>query len=276
MERSSPADTREVWRRLFDAIGREYRARLLKARDRARAELTELDRRRLEALAADGRAVAGSLDEDGARSTVRLNDDRARYSNQAGELRREATLIAKRARRTVLPWRRRQLRADAAHRVAKAEEHARVANNAHEQLRELGHDGRHLYPWFERCENALAWGLAAEYELDIIYGAAYHVLGAPSIAALTARCLISGRGIDRDRLEKLVGEEGDPRQQLLFDVAARLSDGRRDSLLTDALGELDGEDLERVFEAIAAVRNRKLTIDGSRADLWIRASEGEP
>jgi hypothetical protein len=264
-----------VWRRLFDAIGREY-SRLLKARDRARAELTELDRRRLEALAADGRAVAGSLDEDGARLTVRLNDDRARHSNLAGALRREASLVAERARRTVLPWRRRQLRADAAHHVAKAEERARVANDAHEQLRELGHEGRHLYPWFERCENALAWGLAAEYELDVIYGAAYHVPGAPSIAPRTARCLISGRGIDRDRLEKLAGEEGDRRQQLPVGVATRISDGERDSLLSDALGELDGEDLERVFEAIAAVRNRKLAIDGSRADLWIRASGGEP
>jgi hypothetical protein len=45
--------------------------------------------------------------------------------------------------------------------------------------------------------------------------------------------------------------------------------------LSELLHELDGEDLDRVLQAIATVTRRQLTIEGSAADLWIRAAEPE-
>jgi hypothetical protein len=59
---------REPWQRLIDSIGPYYRAQLFAARDRARDELRDLDEEQLETVAAEGRAVAGSLDEEGARA----------------------------------------------------------------------------------------------------------------------------------------------------------------------------------------------------------------
>ena len=60
----------EPWQRLIDSIGPYYRAQLFAARDRARGELCDLDEEQLETVAAEGRRVAGSLDEEGARLTV--------------------------------------------------------------------------------------------------------------------------------------------------------------------------------------------------------------
>jgi hypothetical protein len=95
------------------------------------------------------------------------------------------------------------------HPLPEAEHHRRVAAEAHEQLRELGNAGRHLYPWFERHEDTLGRGLAAELLLEAAHSAVYHVLGAPSIASLTAACLTSDRAIDIGRLERLVNDTGD-------------------------------------------------------------------
>ena len=53
-----------------------YRRQLFAARDRARDELRDLDEEQLERVAAEGRKVAGSLDEEGARLTVTLTEDR--------------------------------------------------------------------------------------------------------------------------------------------------------------------------------------------------------
>ena len=44
-----------------DSIGPYYRARLLVARDRAKGELRDIEEEQLEAIAAEGRAIAGSL-----------------------------------------------------------------------------------------------------------------------------------------------------------------------------------------------------------------------
>lgn len=212
----------EPWQRLIDSIGPHYRSQLLAARDRARGELRELNEEQLESIAAEGRAVARSLDEEGARLTVNLTEDRERDSRLAANLQREAELLLRRQQWALASPRRRQARADAAERTDRAEEHRRRAARAHEQLRELGNSGRHLYPWFERHQDVLARGMAAELTLDAAQGAVYHVLGAPGIASLTAACLTADRAIDIGRLERLVMRDGDARQRLLFAVAAEL------------------------------------------------------
>ncbi len=88
----------EPWQRLIDSIGPYCRARLLAARDRARGELRDIDEEQLEAIAAEGRRVASSLDEEGARLTVTLTDDRERNSRLAADLQREAELLLRRRR----------------------------------------------------------------------------------------------------------------------------------------------------------------------------------
>jgi hypothetical protein len=58
--------------------------------------LCELDEEQLAALAAEGRRVASSLDEEGTRLTVSLTEARERHSRLAGDLQREAELLARR------------------------------------------------------------------------------------------------------------------------------------------------------------------------------------
>jgi hypothetical protein len=265
----------EPWQRLIDSIGPHYRAELFKARDRATQKFADLDEDALLSMGREGRSVAGSLHEDGARLTVALTDDRERHSRLANELLAESKRVARQARRTVSPRRRRQARADAAEKAAQSEEHRRLAAQAHEQLRELGNSGRHLYPWFERHEEVLARGLAAELALDAAHTAAYHVLGAPGIASLTAACLTAERGIDIARLERLVKEAGGDRHLLLFEVAVALYDREQEVSLTELLQELGGEDLDRVLQAIAMAKRRQLMSQESPTDLWIRAAEPE-
>jgi hypothetical protein len=132
-----------------------------------------------------------------------------------------------------------------------------------------------LYPWFERHQPALARGLAAEFTLDAAHSAVYHLLGAPSIASLTATCLTTDRAIDIGRLERLVKNRGETRQRLLFKVAAELYGREQGVSLTELLTELDGEDLDRVLCAITVLKGRRGTSSGSPDDLWIRASEPE-
>jgi hypothetical protein len=263
----------EPWQRLIDSIGPYYRSQLLAARDLARGELCDLDDEQLETVAAEGRRVANSLDEEGARLTVSLTEDRERDSRLAANLQREAELILGRWRWPLASRRRRQARAEAAERTDRAEEHRRRAARAHEQLRELGNSGRHLYPWFERHQDVLARGMAAELTLDAAQGAVYHVVGAPGMASLTAACLTTDRAIDVGRLERLVKKDGEARQRLLFEVAAELYGRKQGVSLSELLAELDGEDLDRVLEAIAVVKRRRITSAGSPDDLWIRASE---
>jgi hypothetical protein len=265
----------EPWQRLLDAIGPDYRRRLYKARQRARVELEGIDEQQLTAIASKGRTIAATLDVEGARLTVSLNDDRERESRLASTLQAESEAIARQARWTVSPRRRRQARADTGERAAQAEEHRRMATHAHERLRDLGQGGRHLYPWFEQHEGILALGLAAELSLEVPHRAVYHVLGAPSIASFTAACLTSDRSIDIYRLERLVKEKGDARQTLLFQVAAELYGSEEGVSLSELLAELEGEDLDRVLQAIAMVKRRRLTIPESPRDLWIRAAEPE-
>src|SRR5437588_4688166 len=182
----------ESWQRLIDSIGPYYRTQLFAARDGARGELRDLDEEQLESVAAEGRTVAGSLDEEGARVTVDLTEDRERHSRLAADLQREAEVLLRRRRWAVASRCRRQARAE---RTDRAEEHRRLAAQAHEQLRELGNSGRHLHLWFERHKGVLARGMAAELTLDAAQGAVYHVLGAPGIASLTAACLTTDRTI---------------------------------------------------------------------------------
>ena len=75
----------EPWQRLIDSIGPYYRTQLFAARDRAKDELCDLDEEQLEAIAAEGRKAAGSLDEDGARLTVRRTEHRERHSRLAAD-----------------------------------------------------------------------------------------------------------------------------------------------------------------------------------------------
>jgi hypothetical protein len=201
--------------------------------------------------------------------------DRDRHSRLASDLEREAGLLLRR-HRWALGSRWRQARAAVAEWADRAEEHRRRAAHAHEQLRELGNSGRHLHPWFERHENVLARGLAAELTLGAASSAVHHVLGAPGIASLTAACLKADRAIDLGQLQELVKSRGDARQRLLFEVMAELYGKEQGVSLSDLLVELDGEDLDRVLEAIALVKRRRDMIAGSPDDLWIRAAEPEP
>jgi hypothetical protein len=86
------------------------------------------------------------LDDEGARLTVSLTEDRERHSPLAADLQREAALLLPRQRWALASRRRRQARADAAVKVDRREEHRRQAAQAHERLREVGNSGRHLYP----------------------------------------------------------------------------------------------------------------------------------
>jgi len=121
-----------------------------------------------------------------------------------------------------------------------------------------------------RHQDVLARGMAAERTLDAAQGAVYHVLGAPGIASLTAACLATDRAIAIGKLERLVKRDGDTRQRLLFEVAAELAGKELGVSLSELLAELDGEDLDRVLEAIAVVKRRRITSAGSPDDLWIR------
>jgi hypothetical protein len=217
---------------------------LFRLRDHAKAKLADLDEEELGSIASAGRRIASSLDVEGARLTVSLTDDRERHSGLATDRQAEAEKLVRQARRTLSPRDRWQARADAAEKAAQAEEHRCLAGQAHEQLGELGRTGRHLYPWFERHQEAVGRGLAAELALGAAHGAVYHLLGAPGIASLTAACLTSDRAIDIGRLERLVSESADARQRLLFEVAAELYDRPQGVSLSDLLHELDGEDLD--------------------------------
>jgi len=88
----------EPWQRLIESIGPHYRSQLFAARDRARGELRDLDEEQLGAIAAEGRAIAGSLDEECARLTVSLTEDRERQSRLAADLQREAEVLLRRQR----------------------------------------------------------------------------------------------------------------------------------------------------------------------------------
>jgi hypothetical protein len=266
---------RQPWQRLIDSIGRYYRGRLFNARDEAKRELGELDDQELWVIAAAGSAAAGTLDEEGARLTIRLTDQRERHSQLACDLQREAELLARRRRWALSPCRRRRARAAAATHTARSEEHQRWAARAHDQLRELGSSVRHLYPWFERHEAVLARGMAAELTPDAAHSSVYHVLGAPGIASFTAACLTADRAVDLGRLERLIAKDGEPRQRLLFEVAAELYGRERGVSLSELLVELDGEDLDRVLYAMAVLKGRRSTSSRWPDDLWIRASEPE-
>jgi hypothetical protein len=111
--------------------------------------------------------------------------------------------------------------------------------------------------------------------LEAAHHAVYHVLGAPAIASLTATCLRSDRAIDLGALKRVVEERGDARQRLLLQVADELYGRNGDVTLSELLAELDGEDLDRVLQAIAMIKWRQLTTQELPADLWIRAAEPE-
>jgi hypothetical protein len=56
-------------------------------------------------------------------------------------------------------------------------------------------------------------------------------------------------------------------------VAADLYGREQAVSLSELLAGLDGEDLDRVLEAIALVKRRRSANQGSPDDLWIRAAE---
>jgi hypothetical protein len=68
----------------------------------------------LESIAAERRPLARSLDEEGARLTVNLTEEREWHSRLAADLQREAEVLLRRQRWALASRRRRQARADAA------------------------------------------------------------------------------------------------------------------------------------------------------------------
>jgi len=265
------------WERFFDAIGPRYGAMLREAMNRARAELADTDDEQLALLVRQGREAASSLDEEGARQTVRLHDERDQNAALASSLDQEAQTLLEHAPRGWSRRRRaeqRQAQDDAAELRPRAESHRQLAANAQDEIRILGEQGRHLYDWFERNRDAVALGLAAEQSLNTVDRAAYHVLGAPSIASLTAACLTAERAIKLNQLVGVVEERGDERQRLLLDVAIELRSGAdRQLSLSELMEHLHGEDLDRVLEAIAIRRRRAIRGASVPTDLWIRAAE---
>lgn len=277
MSESELAFPYKGWERLFDAVGPKYGATLREAIERARAQLADAGDDQLASLVAVGRSAARSLDEEGARLTVRLHDERDHNSALAAGLDQEAETILRRAPRG---WtrrgrsERRQARDDATDRRQGADALRLLAADAQDEIRRLSEQGRHLYHWFERNQDVLALGLAAEQQLDTGNRAAYHVLGAPSIAPLTAACLNAERAIDLGQLGPLVEEQGNERQQLLLDVAIELRSGdEREVTLNQLLEQLRGEDLDRVLEGVAIRRRRPFRGTAAPTDLWIRAAE---
>lgn len=169
MSESELAFPYKGWERFFDAVGPKYGAMLREAMDRARAQLSDADDDHLASLVAEGRKAASSLDEDGARLTVRLDEERDQERALAASLEQQAEEILEHAPRAWSRRRRaeqRQARIDAEERSARAESHRQLAADAQEQIRVLGEQGRHLYHWFERNRDTLALGLAAEQQLD--------------------------------------------------------------------------------------------------------------
>jgi len=277
MAESELAFPHKGWERFFDAIGPRYGAMLREAMNRARAELADTDDEQLALLVRQGREAASSLDEEGARQTVRLYQERDQNAALASSLDQEAQTLLEHAPRG---WSRRrhaeqrQAQDDAAELRLRAESHRQLAANAQDLIRILGEQGRHLYDWFDRNRDAVALGLAAEQSLNTVDRAAYHVLGAPSLASLTAVCLTAERAIKLNQLVGVVEERGDERQRLLLDVAIELRSGSdRQVSLSELMEHLHGEDLDRVLEAIAIRRRRAIRGASVPTDLWIRASE---
>ena len=251
----------EPWQRLIDSIGSYYRGRLFKARDRATAKLGELDEEELGAIASEGRRIASSLDEEGARLTVSLTDDRERHSKLASELQqRGPTARSAGATDTVAsppptgPCRCGRARCPKQSTIGgspptRTSSSASSATPAATCIRGSSDT---------RTSSVAAWP--------------------PSSCSRppTARCTTcSARQASRrspppvsppiarstsGALERLVKERGDARQLLLFQVAAELYDREQGVLLGELLHELDGEDLDRVLQAIAMVKRRQLTI----------------
>ena len=93
----------EPWQRLIDSIGPYYGAQLFTARAGER-RATHVDED-LETVAAEGRRVAGSLDEEGARLMVALTEGRERQSRLAADLQREAELMRRHRRWALAPRR---------------------------------------------------------------------------------------------------------------------------------------------------------------------------
>ena len=201
-----------------------------------------------------------------------MTDDRERHSRLTADLQREAELLLGRRWALASP-RKRQARADAAERADQADEHRRQAAQAHEQLRELGTSGRHLYPWFERHRAVLARGMAAELSLDAAQSAVYHLLGAPGIASLAAACLTTDQAIDLGQLQELVKTGGEARQRLLFAVAAELYGRGRGSRSASSSRYWTAKTWTVCCNAIAVVKRRQVAIPGFPDDLWIRAAE---
>ena len=77
-------------------------------------------------------------------------------------------------------------------------------------------------PRLERHQHVLARGMAAELTFEAAQSGVYHLLGASGVASFTAACLTADRAIDLGRLERLIAKDGEPRQRLLFEVAAEL------------------------------------------------------
>jgi hypothetical protein len=64
---------------------------------------------------------------------------------------------------------------------------------------------------------------------------------------------------------------------VLLDAARELYERRERVSLGELLTDLDGEDLDRVLQAIALVKRRPLALGDSPDDLWIpAAATGDP
>jgi hypothetical protein len=168
--------------------------------------------------------------------------------------------------------RRRQARADAAERAAQGEKHRRMAAHAHEQLRELGQTGRHLYPWFEQHVEVwrAAWPPSSRSTS----------LTAPSTTSSarpgsrrSPRPASPPTGQSPSASSSNSSWATETRGSGSCSRSPRSSTGEQGVSLSALLAELDGEDLDRVLEAIALLKRRGSPTQGSPDDLWIRAAE---
>ena len=107
-------------------------------------------------------------------------------------------------------------------------------------------------------------GLESPYTLPTAADEGGRTATSSSTPGGTTSCLTPDRAIDLGQLERLVKRNEDARQRLLFEVAAELYGHEQGVSLSELFAELDGEDLDRVLEAIAVGKRRGARSRGRR------------
>jgi len=170
-------------------------------------------------------------------------------------------------RRALTPNRRaerQRVLARRANLLARAHEHEENAAALREALEGLPTAG-HLSRWCTDNGPRLARGLVAESYLRAKVKAVWHLLGAPSLAPITARHL-HGTTID---LGAVLADSEHPAQHALAELALQV--WREEGHVTLAeIVALQGEDLDRALRAVAISRRRDHTAGRGDSE-WIDA-----